>query len=259
MYVCSNRFGYNKPDLNATGFSEFDALFVHKYTSGYSPYTTTLKSLIDNQFTDKDQGHCFCELYDTFFKSIKSTASNILEIGIDKGGSILLWSQYFTNPQANIYGLDCSSRYCMNSYVFDRIQQDKRVKIVDLVDAYNPTTTEQFNNDKFDIIVDDGPHTFTSNKACLQLYSQLLSDKGILVIEDIQDYNYIYSLYEHVPDELKQYVEVYDLRDCKNQYDDILFIINKSGIIPTEAYGGKLSPIIDNIGTLNVVYKWVKN
>ncbi len=24
MYVCSNRFGYNKPDLNATGFSEFD-------------------------------------------------------------------------------------------------------------------------------------------------------------------------------------------------------------------------------------------
>lgn len=27
-YVCSNKFGYNFPNLNLTGFSEFDALFV---------------------------------------------------------------------------------------------------------------------------------------------------------------------------------------------------------------------------------------
>lgn len=29
IYVCSNKFGYNIPDLSVTGFSEFDALFVH--------------------------------------------------------------------------------------------------------------------------------------------------------------------------------------------------------------------------------------
>jgi predicted O-methyltransferase YrrM len=222
---------------------------------------TTLKLLIENQFTDKDQGHCFCELYDTLFEPIKSTASNIMEIGVDKGGSILLWSQYFTNPDANIYGVDCSSRYCMNPYVLDRVVQDKRVQLVDSVDAYLPTTASPFyvNNIKFDIIIDDGPHTYLSNKVCLQLYSQLLSEKGILVIEDIQDYNYLYSLFEHVPDELKKYVEVYDLRDCINQYDDVLFVINKSGIIPTEAYGGKLTPVTSNIGTLNTLYKWIKN
>jgi FkbM family methyltransferase len=28
-YVCSNRFGYHTPDPNVTGYSEFDALFVH--------------------------------------------------------------------------------------------------------------------------------------------------------------------------------------------------------------------------------------
>jgi FkbM family methyltransferase len=33
IYLCSNKFGYSTPDPNATGFSEFDALFVHKYTS----------------------------------------------------------------------------------------------------------------------------------------------------------------------------------------------------------------------------------
>lgn len=28
-YVCSNRFGYEQPNLNITGFSEFDALFIN--------------------------------------------------------------------------------------------------------------------------------------------------------------------------------------------------------------------------------------
>ena len=37
MYVWSNRFGYSQPDLTVTGFSEFDALFCHKYTSGINP------------------------------------------------------------------------------------------------------------------------------------------------------------------------------------------------------------------------------
>jgi FkbM family methyltransferase len=29
-YCCSNKFGYNMPDLNIKGFSEFDALFINK-------------------------------------------------------------------------------------------------------------------------------------------------------------------------------------------------------------------------------------
>jgi FkbM family methyltransferase len=29
-YCCSNKFGYNSPDLNILGFSEFDALFINK-------------------------------------------------------------------------------------------------------------------------------------------------------------------------------------------------------------------------------------
>lgn len=29
-YKCSNKFGYNLPELNITGFSEFDALFINE-------------------------------------------------------------------------------------------------------------------------------------------------------------------------------------------------------------------------------------
>ena len=177
-----------------------------------------------------------------------------MEIGIDKGGSILLWSQYFTNPTANIYALDCSSRFCMNVDVFNDIVIDNRVKIIDLVDAYLLSTMYLLDNNKFDVMVDDGPHTFESNKLFLLFYSHLISKNGILVIEDIQDYSYVYQLFEHVPEALKQYVEVYDMRDCNNQYDDILFVINKSGIIPTKAYDGYLTRTVDSF----TIYKWTQ-
>jgi hypothetical protein len=29
-YICSNKFGTNLPNVNLTGFSEFDALFINK-------------------------------------------------------------------------------------------------------------------------------------------------------------------------------------------------------------------------------------
>jgi hypothetical protein len=218
----------------------------------------TLKSLIIDQFTDKDHGHSYCELYDILFKPAKSSASNVMEIGVDKGGSILLWSQYFTNSNCNIYGLDCLTRQCIHPFVLEGINKDSRVRIIDSVDAYLPVTASYFkvDNAKFDVIIDDGPHTYVSNKICIQQYSELLSETGILVIEDIQDYLYVYSLYEHVPEELKKYVEVYDLRDCINQYDDILFVINKSGVVPTEIYGGTLTRTTESIGVLTMVYKW---
>jgi hypothetical protein len=62
----------------------------------------------------------------------------------------------------------------------------------------------------------------------LDLYLPLLKEDGILVIEDVQDINWIEGLINCVPEHLKQYVEVIDLRHMKNRYDDILFVVNKS-------------------------------
>jgi hypothetical protein len=79
----------------------------------------------------------------------------------------------------------------------------------------------------FDVIVDDGPHTLQSMITCVSEYSKLLSDKGILVVEDIQEFGWIDRLKAAVPDNLKRYIQVYDLRKNKGQYDDVLFVINK--------------------------------
>ena len=65
-------------------------------------------------------------------------------------------------------------------------------------------------------------------KEFILLYSQIMSDDGILIIEDIQDWSWIEILSNVVPDNLKQFIKVYDLRTNKNRYDDIVFTIDKS-------------------------------
>ncbi len=81
---------------------------------------------------------------------------------------------------------------------------------------------------KFDFILDDGPHTLESMKQFIHLYSKVLTDDGILIIEDVQDPNWFNILYEETPNHLKQYISTYDLRGNKNRYDDLVFVINKN-------------------------------
>ena len=66
----------------------------------------TLKSLCAdlNSFTDKDTVHCYLDVYDHLFLPYKDKEINFLEIGTDRGGSLMLWDKYF--PNANIYVLD---------------------------------------------------------------------------------------------------------------------------------------------------------
>jgi hypothetical protein len=77
-------------------------------------------------------------------------------------------------------------------------------------------------------MLDDGPHTLDSMTQFIRLYSQVMKDDGILIIEDVQSWDWLSVLTNQVPDHLKQYVKVYDLRHNKGRYDDIVFTIDKS-------------------------------
>jgi hypothetical protein len=83
-------------------------------------------------------------------------------------------------------------------------------------------------NIKCEMMLDDGPHTLESMKQFIKLYSQLLSESGVLIIEDVQSWDWIDILKNEVPDNLKEFIEIYDLREVKNRYDDIVFVINKN-------------------------------
>ena len=80
---------------------------------------------------------------------------------------------------------------------------------------------------KFDYMLDDGPHTLESMEDFIKLYTPLMSKNGILIIEDIQDIDWIDQLKNITPENLKQYIKVYDLRKNKGRYDDIVFTIDR--------------------------------
>ena len=192
----------------------------------------SLEQIIDNSNTDKNTTHSYLNLYESLLESKKYTAKNILEIGIGdftekNGGSIKLWKDYFTN--ATIYALDILPI----DRVLDELLNDNRVVLYTSIDAYNNDffITNLLNkNIKFDFMLDDGPHTLESMKQFIKLYYQIMTDDGILIIEDVQSFEWIDILKNEVPEHLKQYIKVYDLRSNKNRYDDIVFTIDKSNI-----------------------------
>jgi hypothetical protein len=79
-------------------------------------------------------------------------------------------------------------------------------------------------------MLDDGPHTLESMKQFIKLYSRLMTDDGILIIEDVASWDWIDILKNEVPTHLKPYIKTYDLRANKNRYDDIVFTIDKFNI-----------------------------
>ena len=73
-------------------------------------------------------------------------------------------------------------------------------------------------------MTDDSHHGLESMKQFIKLYSQIMMNYGMLIIEDV----WIYILKNEVPENLKHFIKIYDLRQNKNRYDDIVFTIDKS-------------------------------
>ena len=190
----------------------------------------SLQEIVNNSKTDKNTTHSYLELYQKLLISKKETAKNVLEVGIGdfgekNGGSIKLWRDFFTN--ATIYALDILPI----DRVMDELLNDDRVILYTSSNAYDNEffTTHFLNkNIKCDFMLDDGPHTLESMKQFIKLYSQIMTDDGILIIEDVQSLDWIYTLKNEVPENLKKFIKVYDLRRNKNRYDDIVFTIDKS-------------------------------
>jgi cephalosporin hydroxylase len=184
----------------------------------------SLEELVDNSRTDKNTRHSYLPLYQNLLIKKKQTAKNVLEVGICFGGSIKLWSDFFIN--ANVYGLDIMHI----DYVWEGIKNKDNIILHTSSDAYNEdffVTNFLNNNIKCDFMLDDGPHTLESMKQFIKLYSQIMTDDGILIIEDVQSWDWIEILINEVPENSKQFIKIYDLRPIKNCYDDIVFTIDK--------------------------------
>lgn len=164
--------------------------------------------------TDKNCVHSYVDnVYEELFRDVRHSTKKLLEIGVEGGGSLLMWREYF--PNAEIFGID--EKPCGQLGGRERIRTFEG-------DAYEKSMVDLVGED-FDIIIEDGPHTLKSILFVVEEYINKLAPGGILVVEDFQDFDWTNVVRRKLKGGLE--AEVRDLRKIKGRYDDILMVIRK--------------------------------
>jgi hypothetical protein len=122
--------------------------------------------------TDKATHHNFLNFYEKKFKDLRYDKINLLEIGFLKGNSIKTWLDYFEN--ATIYCIDIIDvDFVHPRFKYTKIsQEDENLMFL-------------FEDNYFDIIIDDGSHMTSHQIKSLQLLWCKLKIFGYYIIEDL--------------------------------------------------------------------------
>lgn len=180
----------------------------------------TLKKIVKKYNTDKNTYHCYIDyIYEDLFFNLKDSTTAILEIGIDHGGSILLWQEYFS--KATIHGVDISNIDLSSYSLNDRIKT-----FCD--DAYSEKFINSIEDKFYDVIIDDGPHTLESMRIFVSKYLRKVKSNGYLILEDIQDISWVEDIKNHIDNSIPSNTTLYDLRSIKDRWDDIVLVIQRS-------------------------------
>ncbi len=178
-------------------------------------------------FTKSDKGTTHDYImgyYDKEFTPLKNKEFNFVEIGAAHGNSIKLWRDFFTKAQISVIEN-------MSQTKQEDLKKFKLISGVNLIlkDAYNLQTTNKFEDNSIDYLIDDGPHTLESQKKCIDLYYPKIKNKGKIIIEDVNGKNLfpLESYINYLKSSIKLTYKVIDLRPNKNRYDDIVIEITK--------------------------------
>ena len=135
-----------------------------------------LSDIVDPYITDKHHSHNYFKLiYDDLFEPIQNNVEKFVEVGIDKGGSLELWRDYFKN--ATVYGLDINIGVNINP---------ERIELKQL-DQSNIEHLKEFAQEhtEIDVIMDDGSHKMYDQQITLATLFKSLKPGGIYVLEDL--------------------------------------------------------------------------
>lgn len=125
-----------------------------------------------------DKWESYLRYYDGLFAEYRDQEIALLEIGIQNGGSLDTYAEYFKNSRVLI-GCDINTR-CKNL----NYSQDK-IKVV-VGDANSDGTYKEIVNlsPSFNIVIDDGSHVSSDIMNSFICYFPLLEPGGVYVVED---------------------------------------------------------------------------
>lgn len=171
--------------------------------------------------SDKGTTHDYIKSYYANEFSNRDVSIKLVEIGIGDGYSLVLWREWFRN--AEIFAIEKYPYHYGHKVPF-RIKG--ATSIFD--DAYTQSTVDLFEDNSIDYLIDDGPHSYESQEYCLTHWLSKIKPGGKIVIEDIQEYTSLGRFEKVIADKkLNVSTKVFDSRESKGRYDDIIFEVTK--------------------------------
>lgn len=142
-----------------------------------------MKSLFElyreHQGKVSDKWSIYLSEYDRIFSHYREQPVRMLEIGIQNGGSLEVWSKYFPNAQAFV-GCD------INTNCASLVYENNRIKVVVGDANTDGTETEILSySPYFDLIIEDGSHTSGDIVKSFARYFRHLNCGGVFVAEDL--------------------------------------------------------------------------
>lgn len=140
----------------------------------------TLKELYqEHQGKTSDKWSIYLSEYERIFRDFRNREINLLEIGIQNGGSLELWASYFGYAK-KLVGCDINQDCLRLKY------KDPRIAVV--VGDANIDETELIifsHANRYDLIIDDGSHSSSDVVKSFARYFPHLADDGLFIIEDL--------------------------------------------------------------------------
>lgn len=113
----------------------------------------SLKEVFDNLSHSSDKWEPYFEIYERHLEKYRFKDTILVEVGVQKGGSLEMWSNWINNPECKIVGVDIDP-VCAN-LKYDQL--NIRVHIADQKDMsfWDKLLVE---HSKIDIFIDDAGH-----------------------------------------------------------------------------------------------------
>ena len=158
--------------MSATGNSHLEP------NSNRSRRPSLHKLLLEHEGKVTDKWSSYVDRYQALADSLHC-ASSVLEIGVQNGGSLEIWSRLF--PEADVI-IGCDIDVRCGLLTFD----DPRIRVV-CGDATSLSTRESIQSlcANFDLIIDDGSHKSEDIIGTFEMYFGLLRPGGYYVVEDL--------------------------------------------------------------------------
>lgn len=148
-----------------------------------------ISEILTRYDTDKETHHHYGDAYNEIFGRFnRKDKLDILEIGTQKGGSLLAWKEYF--PNANVTGID----------IIDVVSEEYRI---DTVTRIISDIKDWKDNRDWDIIIDDGSHFLGDLVFVLSQYVIKLRVGGVMVIEDVRNPKLLFSVMANLFTDIK--------------------------------------------------------